>query len=65
VAVVHSECQTPRLIAKEKDKGLKKMLAKKKRKCGDVDAETAAVVAVAEHAERGVGVRIGDHMTVA
>jgi hypothetical protein len=56
------ERRPPCLTAKEKDKGPKKMLAKKKHKRGDADAETAAV---AERAKRGVGVRIGDHLTVA
>jgi hypothetical protein len=51
------------LTAKEKDKGPKKTLAKKKHKRGDADAETAA--AAAEHVERGVGVRTGDHLIVA
>ena len=38
----------------------------KKCKHGDVDAEMAATVAVvAKRAERGVGVRIGDHLTLA
>jgi thiamine monophosphate synthase len=42
------------------------MLAKKKHKHGDADVETATAVAVAaECAERGVGVRIEDHLTVA
>jgi hypothetical protein len=60
------ERRPPRLTAKEKDKGPKKTLAKKKRKHGDADAEIAvAMVAVAERAERGVGVRIGDNLTVA
>jgi hypothetical protein len=41
-------------------------MTKKKCKRSDADVETAAaVVAVAERAERGVGVRIGDHLTVA
>jgi hypothetical protein len=39
-------------------------MTKKKHKRGDADVETAAaVVAAAERAERGVGVRIGDHLT--
>jgi hypothetical protein len=54
----------PRLTVKEKNKGPKKTLAKKKHKRGDVDAETAvAVAAAAERAERGVGIHIGDHLT--
>jgi hypothetical protein len=58
------ERHPPRLTAKEKNKGPKKVMTKKKRKHGDADAETAvAVVAAAEHAERGVGVCIGDHLT--
>jgi hypothetical protein len=50
---------------KEKNKGPKNTLAKKKHKRGDADAEIAATVAAAtERAERGVGVCIGDHLTV-
>jgi hypothetical protein len=52
------------LIAKEKNKGPKKLMTKKRRKCGDANAKTVvAVAAAAKHAERGVGVRIGDHLT--
>jgi hypothetical protein len=52
------------LTAKEKNKGPKKLMTKKKCKCGDENAKTVvAVAAVAEHAERGVGVRIRDHLT--
>jgi hypothetical protein len=41
------------LIAKEKNKGPKKVMTKKKRKRGDTDGKTAAAVAVAvERAER-------------
>jgi hypothetical protein len=56
----------PRLTAKEKDKGPKKMLAKKKRKRGDADAKIAVAMAVvAKRAERGVRVHIGDNLIVA
>jgi hypothetical protein len=56
--------RSPRLTAKEKNKGPKKVMTKKKRKHGDADAETAAVMAAAaKRAERGVGVRIRDHLT--
>ena len=42
------------------------MVIKKKRKRGDFEVERVAViVATAEHTERGVGVRIEDHLTVA
>jgi hypothetical protein len=42
------------------------MLAKKKHKHGDADVGiVAAVAAIAKHAERGVGVRIGDNLIVA
>jgi hypothetical protein len=59
------ERHPPCLTAKEKNKGPKKVMTKKKHKHGDVDAEMAlAVAAGAEHAERGVGVRIGDHLIV-
>jgi hypothetical protein len=51
---------------KEKNKGPKKTLANKKHKRGDADVEiTATVAAATEHAERGVGVSIGDHLIVA
>jgi hypothetical protein len=60
------ERRPPHLTTREKNKGTKKTVTKKKRKCGDVDAETVAVVAAAaECVERGVGVHIGDHLTVA
>ena len=62
----NDERGSPRLIAKDQNKGPKKVIAKKKLKRGDADADTVAVVAAAvEHAKRGVGVRIGDHLTVA
>jgi hypothetical protein len=42
----------PHLTAKEKNKGPKKVMTKKKRKHGDADAETAAAMAAAaEHCE--------------
>jgi len=51
-------------MEQEKGNGPKKVIAKKKRKRGDADAETvAAVETAAEHAERGgrgSGIRIGD-----
>ena len=54
----------PRLTEQEKAKGPKKVLAKKKRKLADREAERAAVVAaIAERAERGgrgSGVHIGE-----
>ena len=63
------ERHPPHLIAKEKDKGPKKVISKKKCKRGDIEAErAAAVVAAAEHAERGgrgSSVRIGDQLSPA
>ena len=60
------ERRPPRLIELEKRKGPKKMVTKKKRKRGDFEVErAAAVAAIAEHTERGVGVRIEDHLTTA
>lgn len=54
----------PRLIEQDKAKGQKKVMTKKKSKRGDADAEmVAAVVTTVERIERGVGVRIGDHLT--
>jgi len=47
----------PRLTAQEKAKGPKKVLAKKKHKLADREAE---MTAVAERAERGCGVHIGE-----
>ena len=62
----NDERRPPRLIAKDQNKGPKKVIAKKKRKHGDANVDTTAVVAVvAERAKRGVGVCIGDHLTVA
>ena len=41
-------------------------MTKKKRKHGDIEAERAvAIAAAAECTERGVVVRIGDHLTAA
>ena len=56
---------SPRLIAQQK--GKVKMITKKKHKIDDVEAErAAAVVAVAQHVERGgagSGVHIGDQLS--
>ena len=50
-------------------KGPKKMVIKKKRKHGDIEAERAVVVAAtigrAERGGRGSGVRIGDQLSPA
>ena len=63
------ESHLPRLMEQEKGNGPKKVIAKKKRKRGDADAETvAAVETAAEHAERGgrgSGIRIGDQLSPA
>jgi hypothetical protein len=60
-ALGDDERRPPRLTAKEKNK---KVMTKKKNKRSDADVETAvAVAASAERAERGVGVRIEDHLT--
>ena len=65
----NDERRPPRLTEQEKAKGLKKTITKKKHKCGDIEAErAAAVVAAAEHAERGgrgSSVRIGDQLSPA
>ena len=54
----------PCLIVQEKAKGPKTVLAKKKHKRDDIEAERAvAVAAAAKHAERGgrgSGIRIGE-----
>ena len=57
------------MIEQEKGKGPKNIITKKKRKCGDTEAERATtVVATAEHAKRGgrgSGIHIGDQLSPA
>ena len=59
----NDERRPPRLTEREKAKGPKKTLAKKKRKRDDIEVERAAVIAdIAECAERGgrgSGINIG------
>ena len=43
----------PRLTMEQKEKGPKKVLAKKKHKRGDIEAERATIVAASKCAERG------------
>ena len=50
----------PRLTAQEKAKGPKKVLAKKKHKLADREAEMTAVAERAERSGRGSGVHIGE-----